>query len=69
MLPILFCGVLDLRVCFVFVVVIVVSQAGLYCIRFSVVCFIVLFLFVLISLLLDMCLTDLVDTCLKRTLY
>jgi hypothetical protein len=33
-----FRGVLDLRVCFVFVGVIVISEICLYCIRFSLVC-------------------------------
>jgi hypothetical protein len=46
---------------FASVVVIVVSQVDLSYIRFSLVCFIVSFLFVLISLLWDMCVTYLVD--------
>jgi hypothetical protein len=38
-----------------------VSQVDLCHIRVSVVCFVVFFLFVLIPLLLDMCVTDSVD--------
>jgi hypothetical protein len=61
MWSILFCSVLDLRVCFVFMVVIVVPQVDLRYINFSVVSFYSDFLFVLMSLLLHMCATDLVD--------
>jgi hypothetical protein len=53
--------VLEFRVSLVFVVVMVVSEVGLHCIRFFEYVFIVSFLFVLISFILDMCLTDLID--------
>jgi hypothetical protein len=62
MWPILFFDVFDLCVSFVYVTVVMVSQVDLCYIRYFVVCFLqCLFLFILFSLLLDVCLIGLTD--------